>query len=535
MDWNPKKTVKQRLKWACLLAVIGCVGCGKGMMYDHHSLSAISDHHTNYYHSSKTGKIIPKDPCGKYCELGCFGYQPTTWTHWPQGCPGNYPVQGEVVSDTLAPVVSYEGQVIMDSAAAEGLSPQQSVTVQPEPMTPPSTPPPAQVPADPALVPSIRLPSVPTDIESSIPSPSDSTKAAMPRTSGVARKLAMLKAELPSMPATSTSVESPISESAEQQVTTPAEVAVRNEDAFTDEVELANPPSTEVAPAPFPAMPLMEPRTFVAPKLASEETQEAPAVESFIEETSEPSGKHQESPAAVQPSAAPALSLNLPTSKGSGWIATSQEVAESKQFVKASNTPDAEKMQLPLMAPTAEKTGVTVPKTPQFSVANRPSSRRKLTETKLTREPLSIRPKVAVKTTTKPIEAVAVKRPATKGLESAQSPKKSLIYQNLIAGKITRKPADQIVAKKETATPQESKSSTTFGKLNRSKLLAKPVTNTVQTADVSAASNPNPTRKSALLILERSSDSEIRFVSGRAQARQRIDTPKSSSTELKFR
>ena len=47
----------------------------------------VHEHHRSYYHSPKTGRIIPKEH-HNVCpvEPPCFGYEPSCWHRWPIEC-----------------------------------------------------------------------------------------------------------------------------------------------------------------------------------------------------------------------------------------------------------------------------------------------------------------------------------------------------------------------------------------------------------------------------------------------------------------
>lgn len=161
-----KRNAKAACYAACVLFLtVACIGCGHPMMYHfkHYQVpfSGIAESNKTYFHSSHTGRIIPKDECATYCEPGCFGYEPTCWTRWPSECPGNCPVQGEVISDVPATGVTSEGSEISE------VKPYAADRLQ-EPLSP--------VPLEVESAPAIQVPSIPADVESSVPSPSDATK-----------------------------------------------------------------------------------------------------------------------------------------------------------------------------------------------------------------------------------------------------------------------------------------------------------------------------------------------------------------------
>ena len=175
------------------MAVVGAfvavsfTGCGKPMLYHfkhyHRPFAAISKSNQTYFHSSQTGKIIEKDPCASYCEPGCYGYEPTCWTRWPSDCEGACPMQGEVSGSEYG--MPYEGAVMSDGA----MMMEQSSVLPPGPVYQEATPevdadliqpsipalPDAPTPGSGTRLPAIRVPSLPADVESAVPSPSDST------------------------------------------------------------------------------------------------------------------------------------------------------------------------------------------------------------------------------------------------------------------------------------------------------------------------------------------------------------------------
>jgi len=166
-----------------VLVAASCTGCGKPMLYHfkHYQrpFAAISKSNQTYFHSSQTGKIIEKDPCANYCEPGCYGYEETCWTPWPAECAGNCPsVQADPVMEYGAP---YEGQVLTDGAMTVDQSVLPPAPVYQEAPAPDGLAPvDAEVPDAPApsegtRLPALRVPSLPADIESAVPSPSDST------------------------------------------------------------------------------------------------------------------------------------------------------------------------------------------------------------------------------------------------------------------------------------------------------------------------------------------------------------------------
>lgn len=159
----------------CVLLTVLLTGCGSPMIYHfkhhHRPFEAISRSNKTYFHSQQSGRIIEKDPCATYCEPGCFGYEPTTWTRWPAQCAGNCPIQGEIISEQLMPIGDEhisDGSIIVDGDYTESYA-------APRLDEPKRQPPAAPTPAAPRDD-EIRVPSIPADSESAIPSPSDSTK-----------------------------------------------------------------------------------------------------------------------------------------------------------------------------------------------------------------------------------------------------------------------------------------------------------------------------------------------------------------------
>ena len=168
-----------------VLIVAGMTGCGKSSFYHikHYQrpFSAIAESNTTYFHSSQSGKIIEKDPCEQYCEPSCYGYEPTCWTHWPAECE-TCPVQGEVLEEVVQPMPYHDPMPVEDSPVIEpsGVKESKQQAAPAQPATQPEAPE-AQanpyIPFDDELrIPALRVPSIPADVESAVPSPSDSTR-----------------------------------------------------------------------------------------------------------------------------------------------------------------------------------------------------------------------------------------------------------------------------------------------------------------------------------------------------------------------
>ena len=85
------RTIRQNWTSVCLLVLtsVASSGCAKVYHALHYNPVSLAMHENvkTYYHSDKTGRIIPKDQC--YCpeEPPCYGYEPTCWTRWPADCP----------------------------------------------------------------------------------------------------------------------------------------------------------------------------------------------------------------------------------------------------------------------------------------------------------------------------------------------------------------------------------------------------------------------------------------------------------------
>lgn len=153
-----------------LLLVLACTGCKGPMAYHfkhyHSPFRAIADSNKSYFHSSETGRIIPKNPCASYCEPACFGYEPTCWSPWPAECPGNCPMpeSGEIIGgvpymQSVPPAGDggFEAATPVITAVPEG---------EPESLVIPDSNPAA--PAAPSKT--------PADTEPGVPSPSDATR-----------------------------------------------------------------------------------------------------------------------------------------------------------------------------------------------------------------------------------------------------------------------------------------------------------------------------------------------------------------------
>lgn len=106
-------------------------GCAQTYHFLHYNPVAelVHDHHKSYYHSPKTGRIIPKEH-HQVCavELPCFGYEPTCWHRWPEEC-GKCPLDGEVVSGP------YHGQevIVHEEIIGQGMPQQATPIEQPDP------------------------------------------------------------------------------------------------------------------------------------------------------------------------------------------------------------------------------------------------------------------------------------------------------------------------------------------------------------------------------------------------------------------
>lgn len=185
MDRNQPTLIAVRMAVVLSLFALSTAGCGKSMMYHfkHYQrpLAAIAKSNQTYFHSSQSGKIIEKDPCAQYCEPDCFGYEPTCWSQWPQECAGNCPT---VPSTPAVQAMPYDGQIILDhevvvpqtSIAPSGLSDPGNAPSESVVPSLPEMPADATLPAGETRLPSLGMPSIPADVESSVPSPSDSTR-----------------------------------------------------------------------------------------------------------------------------------------------------------------------------------------------------------------------------------------------------------------------------------------------------------------------------------------------------------------------
>lgn len=167
---------------AALLLSIACSGCGTPIGYHikHYKspFTEVARSNKTYFHSQQTGRIIEKDPCTTYREPGCFGYEPTVWTRWPSECAGACPVQGEVLTEEMIPVASPE-YAAPNEMIVEQPMPESVLDSQPEPAAPiPETPDPIQTIDELNLPTEPDVPSIPTDAESAVPSPSDSGSVA---------------------------------------------------------------------------------------------------------------------------------------------------------------------------------------------------------------------------------------------------------------------------------------------------------------------------------------------------------------------
>ena len=186
MDRNRQTLTAIRMAFVLVLVAASCTGCGQPMLYHfkhyHRPFAAIAQSNKTYFHSSQTGKIIEKNPCQQYCEPGCLGYEPTCWTPWPTECAGNCPLPGGVVEQ----VMPYDGQIIMEGGTVmDSMADPHEPSYQVQAINPSPAGTGIQQPALPALdetlLPAIRVPSIPTDVESAIPSPSDSTQLLTPQ------------------------------------------------------------------------------------------------------------------------------------------------------------------------------------------------------------------------------------------------------------------------------------------------------------------------------------------------------------------
>ena len=101
-----------------ILAVVLVTSTGCARMYHAFHYNGIArtlhEEPRNYFHSGKTGRIIPKEKC--YCpvELPCYGFEPTCWRRWPEECV-RCPVADEVINGEI---LIHENDVIESSAKA---------------------------------------------------------------------------------------------------------------------------------------------------------------------------------------------------------------------------------------------------------------------------------------------------------------------------------------------------------------------------------------------------------------------------------
>lgn len=150
---------------ACLLLTMVCLGCSKPMAYHfkhyHAPFAAVARSNKTYFHSQQTGRIIEKQPCSSYVEPACFGFEPTSWTQWPSECLGACPIQGEIVTEEIV-----EMEQVPHPAPTPDLTEPESIDEM-------------EVPTDlvePPLQPTAPSPTIPSDVESAVPSPSDSSR-----------------------------------------------------------------------------------------------------------------------------------------------------------------------------------------------------------------------------------------------------------------------------------------------------------------------------------------------------------------------
>jgi hypothetical protein len=145
---------RHHLHWTGLLllatAAVVSGGCAQAYHFMHYNpvAEAIHDHHKSYYHSPKTGRIIPKEhhqPC--VVELPCFGYEPTCWHRWPAEC-GKCPLDGEVIASGTAP---YHGQevIVREEVIGSGTPTQAEPLEQPAPVQSDLPTNPAEIDTDP--------------------------------------------------------------------------------------------------------------------------------------------------------------------------------------------------------------------------------------------------------------------------------------------------------------------------------------------------------------------------------------------------
>ena len=172
MERNPSTSMITRISAGLLLTAL-MSGCGSPLAYHfkhyHGPFEAVARSNKTYFHSQQTGRIIEKDPCAGYREPPCYGYTPTSWAQWPEQCPGSCPVQGE---DPLMQQLGdeYYGEVVVDETYVESHVPNSTAPIAPAPITPDEAAP------TPAKLQNEAIPLIPTDLESAIPSPSDSTQ-----------------------------------------------------------------------------------------------------------------------------------------------------------------------------------------------------------------------------------------------------------------------------------------------------------------------------------------------------------------------
>ena len=178
------KTTNRIIIAGTLVLMAVCTGCGTPMAYHfkhyHRPFAAVARSNKTYFHSQQTGRIIEKEPCASYCEPGCYGFEPTCWTQWPEQCPGACPTQDEILSEEMLPEGTVStgpfgsGVVVVDDVGP--IAP--NVVYPSSPIVPPMIIEQDERPE--SQFDEIRVPSFPADVESTVPSPSDSTESKAP-------------------------------------------------------------------------------------------------------------------------------------------------------------------------------------------------------------------------------------------------------------------------------------------------------------------------------------------------------------------
>lgn len=113
---NDSRTLRHKVTIAALALapLFACSGCTHVWYELRHTGREIKEctglNRWEYYHSSKTGEIVPKlhnDECSTWCEPAFYGHDATCWSYWPEGwigCPTVIEQHVETIEQAAPPV-----------------------------------------------------------------------------------------------------------------------------------------------------------------------------------------------------------------------------------------------------------------------------------------------------------------------------------------------------------------------------------------------------------------------------------------------